>query len=213
MAVGAGEWAEQARGLLMAARTGDEAALGQLLELFRNYLVAIADDELAIDVRPKTAASDVVQDTLLEACCLFDRFHGDQGDELRAWLRAILRNKLADLHDRYGAQKRRVDREHSLDESGANGPLRQVLPGNSATPSAKAAQNEQLDQLAQAVARLPERDRQVLIWRNDEGLPFAEIGRRLGRSEDAARMAFGRIIERLQELMDNQHEPRRSDSG
>jgi RNA polymerase sigma-70 factor (ECF subfamily) len=206
-------WAEQARRLLIAARAGEEAALGELMELFRTYLVAIANEELATDVRPKAAASDIVQDTLLEACCLFDRFHGNRGEELRAWLRAILRNKLTDLHDRYLAQKRRVDRECSLDESGKYGALRHVLAVDSSTPSAQAVQNEQLDRLAQFLARMPEVDRQVILWRNEEGVSFAEIGRRLGRSEDAARMAFGRIIERLQNLMDNNHEPQRPDAG
>ncbi len=200
------EWQARARGLLPQARGGDEAALGELLELFRAYLTAIAADELASDVRPKAAASDVVQDALLEACCLFGRFRGAEAEELRAWLRAILLNKLTDLQDRYGAQKRRVDRECSLDESGDQGPLRQLLACDSSSPSAKAIHNEQRDQLAQLVSRLSPLDQQVILWRNEEGLTFAEIGRRLGRSEDAARMAFGRVIERLQDMMEAAHE-------
>ena len=49
--------------------------------------------------------------------------------------------------------------------------------------------------------------RNVIVWRNWEGASFAEIGRRLGRSEDAARMLYGRAMERLQEEMERHHEP------
>lgn len=202
MSFDAADWAERTRGLLVSARAGDEAALGQLLELYRHYLLAIASEEMASGLRPRLSASDVVQDAMLEAFCLFDRFQGEMGGELRAWLRAILLNKLNDVHDHHWAQKRRVDREQSLDDSGGLGPLREALPGDASTPSGRAARNEEFEQLAEALARLPDHERQVILWRNSEQLSFAEIGRRLGRSEDAARMLFGRVLERLQELME-----------
>ena len=52
--------------------------------------------------------------------------------------------------------------------------------------------------MSEALARLPEHYRQVLAWRSFEGLSFAEIGRRLERSEDAVRMLYTRAFERLQ---------------
>ncbi len=189
--------AERARQLLGAARAGDRAALGQLMELFRGYLLSIADEELAQLVQPKAGPSDVVQDTFLEAQGLFARFGGEQGDEFRAWLRAILLNKLSELHNRYlGAQKRQADREQSLD---APGPLRDALAVGGSTPSARAVRREESAALADALGRLPEAHRQAIVWRNWDGLTFAEIGQRLGRSEDAARMLFGRALERLAE--------------
>ena len=172
-------------GLLASARTGDPIALGQLMEVFRNYLLAVAEAELSTSVRGKAGASDVVQDAFVEAQQIFARFHGSQGEEFRAWLRAILLNKVSELHNRYNnVQKRRIAREQSLDDSTNKSLLREVLAGTDSTPSGKAIRNEEEDHLTAALHRLEEQACQVIVWRNWEGLPFAEIGQRLG----AARM-------------------------
>ncbi len=208
------DWKGRARDLLRAAREGDDAARGQLLELYRKYLLTIAEGELAGNLRPKAGASDVVQDTLLEAHAFFARFIGEQGDEFRAWLRGILLNKLAQVHAHYNeVQKRQVGREQSLDASGAEGPLRDVVPGRASTPSGHAIRDEEGRQVREALARLPEDVRQVIVWRNWDGLPFAEIGRRLGRSEDAARMFFTRAVEQLAEELGGDRGDQRSDAN
>jgi len=199
----------KAQALLVAAREGDDAARGKLLELYRNYLFAIAEAELAVDLRPKAGPSDLVQDTLLEAHRFFARFAGEQGDEFRAWLRGILLNKLAQVHAHYlDVQKRAVGRERSLEETGEHGTLREGLPGKASTPSGQAARGEQEQRVKETLARLPEPVRQVIVWRNWEGLPFAEIGRRLGRSEDAARMFFTSALERFAEALGGEHADR-----
>ena len=54
-------------GLLVAARRGSREALGNALEACRRYLLAIASRELDPDLRGKGGASDLVQETFLEA--------------------------------------------------------------------------------------------------------------------------------------------------
>lgn len=197
--LGDGVWTAETEPLLAAARTGDQVALGKLMELFRTYLLVVADGELATAVRPKAQPSDVVQDTFLEAYKLFERFGGDRGEEFRVWLRAILLNKVSEAHNRYLAVgKRRADREQSLDQSGSVGPLRDGIAGDDSTPSARVVRDEEAVRVVQALDQLPEPHRQIVVWRNWEALPFAEIGRRLNRSEDAARMIYVRALERLQ---------------
>jgi RNA polymerase sigma-70 factor, ECF subfamily len=197
---------EQARRLLAAARAGDADALGRLMELYRGYLLAVAGQELSAGALPKAGPSDVVQETFLVAHRLFANFQGEQGDDFRAWLRAILRNKVSELHGHYfGAQKRQAGREQSLDQSGEHGPWRETLAGGGSTPSGAAVRNEEEQRLEAALARLPELSRQVIVWRKWDGLSFAEIGHRLGRSEDAARMLFGRALERLQQEIESDH--------
>jgi RNA polymerase sigma-70 factor, ECF subfamily len=214
MSLPAERWTDVAHGLLGAARAGDAAALGQLMELFRGYLLAIAEGELSGEVKVKAGASDVVQDAFLEAQRLFTRFHGDKGDEFRAWLRAILLNKVNELHNRYqDVQKRQIDREQSLDDTGESGPLHGALPGTDSTPSGRAMRHEEEHQLAAALGRLEERTRQVIVWRNWDGLSFAEIGQRLSRSEDAARMLFGRALELLKTEMERPDERRPDGTG
>jgi RNA polymerase sigma-70 factor (ECF subfamily) len=208
------DWKVRARDLLRAAQGGDDAARGQLLELYRSYLMSIAEGELTGNLRPKAGASDVVQDTLLEAHAFFARFIGDKGEEFRVWLRGILLNKLAQVHAHYNVvQKRHVGRERSLDESAPGGPLRDALPGDVSTPSGHVARDEESAWVRAAMARLPEDVRQVIHWRNWEGLPFAEIGRRLGRSEDAARMFFTRAVEALADELGGDRGERRSDGN
>jgi RNA polymerase sigma-70 factor (ECF subfamily) len=101
--------------LIHAARRGSTAALGQLLERCRRYLLLVANHSLDSDLRPKAGASDLVQDTFVEAQQDFSRFQGSSEPELLAWLTKILTNRLANnvRHYRY-TLKRSVDREEPL---------------------------------------------------------------------------------------------------
>jgi DNA-directed RNA polymerase specialized sigma24 family protein len=45
----------------------------------------------------------------------------------------------------------------------------------------------------------------VVRWRNDDRLPFEEIGRRLGSSEEAARKVWVRALEQLADLLEPPH--------
>jgi RNA polymerase sigma-70 factor (ECF subfamily) len=186
--------------LLAAARAGDADALGRLIDRFRLYLLSIADAELTGQVRPKVLPSDVVQDAFLEAVRIFDRFGGVRAEELRAWLRAILLNKVSQAHNHYlGAAKRNPDRERPLADAA------DAVPVADPTPSGEALRAEETRGLLAALERLPEAARQVIVWRNWDGLPFAEIGHRLGRTEDAARMQFVRAVERLEQELARAH--------
>src|SRR5436190_6551829 len=103
-------------GWLPGARAGSPEALGQVLEACRGYLLVVAQRELAPDLRAKGGASDLVQETFLEAQRDFPQFHGDSEAELRAWLRRLLLNNLANFTRGYrGTGKRQVGREVALD--------------------------------------------------------------------------------------------------
>src|SRR5262249_35643200 len=93
--------------LLAAARAGSREALGQALETCRNYLLLIAGRQLDSDLHAKGGASDLVQETFLEAQRDFGRFQGSSEGELQAWLRQILLNNVANFTRRYrGTGKR-----------------------------------------------------------------------------------------------------------
>ena len=62
-------------------------------------------------------ASDVVQQTLLEAHRKFDQFRGSTEAELAAWLRTMLSFNVQDMLRAQGRQKRDATRERSLDAS------------------------------------------------------------------------------------------------
>src|SRR6516225_2042707 len=82
---------------LAAACAGSREAVGQALEACRGYLLLIAQRELGPQLQAKGGASDLVQETLLEACRDFARFQGDSEAELLQWLRRLLLNNLADF--------------------------------------------------------------------------------------------------------------------
>jgi len=109
---GAGPDPEQLLGL---ARAGSAAALGQLWELYRNYLGLLARLQIGRRLQGKVDAEDLVQDTFLEAQRHFAEFQGSVEAELICWLRQILAGLLANLVRRYlGTQRRDVRLEREL---------------------------------------------------------------------------------------------------
>src|SRR6266851_10406295 len=99
-------------GWLSAARDGSRDALGSVLEACRRYLLGVARHELNGDLNAKGGASDLVQETFLEAHRAFDHFQGNSEVELRAWLRRLLHHRAAKFGRRYRTtQKRRLARE------------------------------------------------------------------------------------------------------
>jgi RNA polymerase sigma-70 factor (ECF subfamily) len=188
---------------LPAARAGSDTAVGQILEACRGYLLLIAQRELDPALRTKGGASDLVQQTMLDACRDFGRFQGTSEAELLAWLRRLLLNNLTDFARQYReTDKRQLGREVSLD-AGASGerPGREVaapIP----SPSRVAMNLEQAEAVQRALQRLPEEYRQVILLRLQDDRPFEEIGQVLGRTANAARKLWTRAVERLQQELE-----------
>jgi RNA polymerase sigma-70 factor (ECF subfamily) len=188
--------------LLAAARAGSPEALGQVLETFRAYLLLVADRELDPEVRAKGGASDLVQDTFLEAQRDFERFQGTSAEELRAWLRRVLLNNVANFTRQFRQRaKRDVGREVSLEAGGSSHERGASLAADMLSPSDEALAQEQAQALAQAMERLPPDYRRVLALRHEEQLTFEQIGQKMERTANAARMLWLRAVERLQKEM------------
>ena len=187
---------------LAAARAGSREALGQVLETFRGYLLLVADRELDAELRAKGGASDLVQDTFLEAQRDFDCFHGNSADELRAWLRRLLLNNVANFTRQYRQRaKRQVSREVPLEAGGSSHERGAGLATDILSPSGQVVAQEQAAALARAMERLPPDYRQVLALRHEQKLTFAQIGEQMQRTANAARMLWLRAVERLQKEM------------
>jgi DNA-directed RNA polymerase specialized sigma24 family protein len=93
--------------LLRQARTGSAEALGQLLELYRNYPDLLARVQIGRRLQQKVDASDLVQETFLKAHRDFAKFRGQSEAEWVGWLRQILALNLAHLVRRYCGTRRR----------------------------------------------------------------------------------------------------------
>jgi RNA polymerase sigma-70 factor, ECF subfamily len=189
---------------LAAARAGSREAIGAALEGCRGYLLGIAERELDADLRAKGGASDLVQDTFLEAQRDFAGFRGETEADLLAWLRRLLLNNLANFARSYRqTAKRQIGREIRLpagSESSA-GELRIAADGPS--PSAEIRGGEDAAALQAAMTRLPDDYREVLTLRYVEGLTFDQIAERMGRSPAALRKLWSRAVDRLQSEMES----------
>jgi RNA polymerase sigma-70 factor, ECF subfamily len=188
---------------LPAARAGSNEALGQALEGCRGYLLHVAERELDPALRAKGGASDLVQQTFLEAQRDFAHFHGDTEAELLAWLKHLLRHNLGKFARAYrDTQKRGVGRETPLEADGSSAERGGGLAADTPTPSGLAMQRERDEALERALERLPEDYRRVITLRYREERSFEEIGQLMQRSADAARKLWARAVERLQDELE-----------
>lgn len=188
---------------LAATRSGSKEALGQLLEASRCYLLLVAQKELDPDLRAKGGASDLVQQTFLEAQRDFAQFRGDSEDELLAWLRRLLLNNLANFTRHFRATgKRALDREVALEGGSSGHGLASGLAAGSSTPSGQAVMNEQAQALQRALEHLPDDYRLILLLRYQEGRSFEEIAGLMHRSANAVRKLCLRAIDRIQKELD-----------
>lgn len=187
-------------GLLDRARAGDVEALGRLLDGYRNYLTLLARLQVGRRLRGKVDATDVVQETYLEAHRDFARFRGTSERELIAWLRQILATNFANLVRHFHGTRRRDPRLEralgaELDQTGQR--LDGALVAAQSSPSQQAARRERAVILADALERLPVDYREAIVLRQLEGLAFPEVARRMGRSEESVKKLWARGLARL----------------
>jgi RNA polymerase sigma-70 factor (ECF subfamily) len=189
--------------LLQKARGGDESARDRLFQACRNYVTIAARAEMASWLKAKVDASDLVQQSLLEAHRGLKDFRGTTEAEWLGWLRRIVVHNAADFVRRFhGVEKRRAGREVPLAREDSDAPGRQLAAGD-LSPSQLLLQKEQQLQVADAVARLPEDYQEVVILRNLQQLPFDEVAVRMGRSRPAVQMLWMRAIRKLQEVLND----------
>jgi RNA polymerase sigma-70 factor (ECF subfamily) len=189
--------------LLAHARGGDEAALGRLLELYRNYLRLVARALIGQALRVRLDASDLVQETFLKAAREFSHFLGSTEPELTAWLRQILVRTLANQAKHHRCQRRDFQRQESLEAmlDRSSAAVQRALASPVETPSSQAVRREKAVLLANALESLPAHYREVFILRNLEHIPFDQIAARMGRSPGATRVLWKRAMDRLSLLL------------
>jgi RNA polymerase sigma-70 factor (ECF subfamily) len=170
------------------------------LERYREYLRLLARLHLGARLQAKLDASDVVQQTLLEAHQRRDQIRADSEEELKAYLRKILAHKLADAGRKYGrevANERSI--EAALELSSAH--LKQLLAAEQSSPSQQAMRREMDVRLAEALAQLPPNQREAVVMKHLEGLSVKEISEHLGSTEAAVGGFLRRGLRKLRELL------------
>jgi RNA polymerase sigma-70 factor (ECF subfamily) len=173
------------------------------LEQFRPYLDLLIRRQLATRYQGKLDASGVVQQTLLEAHQGLPAFRGGSPAEVAAWLRRILVRNLTDEVRKLAAGKRDLARERSLEQAveQSSASLAGWLAGDQSSPSQQAVRQEQMLELAAALAQLPDDQRTALELHHLEGLSLAEVGQQMQRSKESVAGLLFRGLKRLRELL------------
>jgi RNA polymerase sigma-70 factor, ECF subfamily len=187
--------------LLTSARQGDADAREALFERCRNYVSLVARNNIESWLRSKVDASDIVQQTMLEAHRCFTDFQGGTEAEWLAWLRRILVHNSQDAIRRYRTDKRQVQNEVALDANfcGLSASFQIEPAANIDTPSAIVRQKETEIELADAITQLPDDYQEVIILRNLQRLPFDQVAERMGRSRPAVQMLWLRALRKLEQ--------------
>jgi RNA polymerase sigma-70 factor (ECF subfamily) len=178
-----------------------------ILEHHRGWLAILARLQMDYRFRGKFDPSDVVQQTLLEAVRAWPQYRGGTEGELAAWLRQILARVLSHQARRFlDAQRRDVTREVTIQQGleQSSRLLGQALIASGTSPSEGAVRHEWERKLADALGRLPDDYREVILMRNVEGLSHERVAEHMGRSVGAVRMLWVRALSSLrQELGDD----------
>jgi RNA polymerase sigma-70 factor (ECF subfamily) len=173
------------------------------LERYRDYLCLLARLQLGPEVRARLGASDVVQQTLLQANQALDGLRARSEAELAAWLRQALAHNLAHAARDHRRQRRDVARERSLELAleASSAQLEGWLAAEQLSPSEQAQHNEQVLRLADALALLPEAQREALVLHYWQGWTTVAIGSHLGRTPAAVAGLLKRGLKELRRHM------------
>jgi RNA polymerase sigma-70 factor (ECF subfamily) len=192
--------------LLTRTVQGDAAARNQLLARHRERLRKMVAWRLDRQLSARIDPSDVVQEVLADADRKLPEYLRDRPLAFYPWLRQLAEDRLVELHRRHVQAKRRsVSRELPLPEESA-WELAGRLFARGSNPSARLRRRELRERIQAALARLGERDREVLILRHLEQLAVRDIAAVLGISEGAVKVRHVRALHRLRALLGNDFE-------
>jgi len=191
----------QTQSLLEQAQTGDRQAFEELFARHRPYLKQLVELRLDPKLRPRVDPSDVVQEAHLEAFRRLSTYLHERPMPFRLWLRQIAYDRtLKAWRHHLGTARRAAGREVPLPQRSSLVLAQQLLAGGS-TPRQSLDRRELAQRLRQAIAQLPQTDREVILMRHFEGLSNPEIGCLLGIDPATVSARHGRAILRLHRIL------------
>ena len=172
--------------ILESALQGGDEELGALLERLRPRLVLWCAARMSPQLRAHEEPEDAAQEVVLAVHRDFRGFHGSTDRAFFGWLFTVAENRLRDLADHYGAQKRQAIEPKAHSQT---------------SPSQGAARTEMIQRVHRAIAALPEDYRRVLQLRRLEDRDVPEVAQILDRSENAVRVLYCRALKELRSVM------------
>lgn len=193
--------------LVERVRAKDAEALADFLDLVRPQLLAFIDRQLGTALRRKIEAEDIFQEMSADAVRSLADVDLAERDPF-SWLCQVADRRIKDAARFFDAQKRDSAREVPLGTPGGGSTgqpgLINMLVASMTTPSQAFSRNVREAQLAEALGKLPEDQREALRLRYVENLPTKQIADRIGKSDAAVRVMLSRSLKRLQGLLEDQ---------
>lgn len=187
---------EDTRRLLDQIAAGEPGAVDRLLAHHREDLRRFVELRLDRGVRARVDPSDVVQQAQLDVARRLPEYLAGRPVPFHLWARQFAYQRVLNARRDHRADRRDVRRETAEPDQSSVALARSILcPGPS--PSEVAVARELADRAAAAIEILPEADREILLLRHTEGLPFDEVAVLLGIDPATARKRFGRALCKL----------------
>lgn len=176
------------RDLYDRARSGTPADINAFYERCAHKLLPLIRLRLGRTLRREMESRDVLQAVLCKSLGRLDEIRDPAA--VMGWLARIAENEIRDQADFHKRQRRDAARRTPIDDAAdVPAPIRQAL--------SQAIVTEQVERLEAALEALPDAQREIIVLRKFEELSFREVGDRLGKTEDACRMAFARAMAAL----------------
>ena len=150
-------------------------------------------------VSERTRAEEILQDAFLRVIERSKEFKGES--KFSTWLYTIARNLCID------ESRKMVFRRHkSLDaqlggDDGEGPALVERTAGSGPAVDRAAIARELKPQIAEAIAALPEEQREVFLMREIQNMPFKDIATIVGVPENTVKSRMRYALERLQEAL------------
>jgi RNA polymerase sigma-70 factor (ECF subfamily) len=195
--VGGEEWSAE-RDLLSRLRRGDDGAFERLVREQGGRLLSVARRFL----RDEEEARDAVQECFLSAYRALDRF--DQASRLSTWLHRIVINACL-MRLRSRRRKPEDSIEDLLPKFQDDGhQINHPTPEWEGSAETLLARSQTRSIVRQAIDRLPESYRAVLLLRDIEELSTEETAKSLGLTENAVKIRLHRARQALRGLLEPQ---------
>lgn len=174
--------------LIRRAKAGEEGARAALHARYEHLVLAAVRRRLAPALRRRLDSMDVAQSVFEDVFRELPRFEERGEAAFRHWLYLKTENKIRD------AWRRRLGADgHPRENSMGSGDGAHPAPGPG--PATEAGEIDEAVRLRDAVAALPAAQREIIALRDQSGLAFAAIAKRLGLpGADAARMRYARAL-------------------
>jgi RNA polymerase sigma-70 factor, ECF subfamily len=179
---------DEAERLAAASRGGDREAFGRLYDLYAKRIYAY----LYYRCLDREVAEDLCGAAFLRVLEGLDGFRPELGC-FSGWIYGIARNA---LRDHFRARSRTV----SLDEAPDLWDLPQAGPAECAH-ELEAENRDLWERLKPYLAALTREQREIVILRTWDELPYRDIAAIIGKSEAACKMSYSRALSLLREAM------------